>query len=193
MENFKVSYTFEVDEKLEMEYSNEMIEEVNHSSKNATTDEKKDMCRKETSVSSNKKQQQRIQKSSKRYVKDGRPVASRTVVKIEAPDDEKIKGETKQKRCKQDFKRKASRNKTKENVFEKEVANIQATSSDIITIGDDSDKDRTQNKTDVRRPTNKKLRRVMNKNKFNSDVKCTYFFFLYCFQDKHKVLLCSNS
>jgi hypothetical protein len=63
---------------------------VNHSSKNATNDEKKDMCRKETSISSKKKQQQRtkIQKSSKRYEKDGRPVASRTVVKIEAPDDE---------------------------------------------------------------------------------------------------------
>ena len=28
MENYKVSYTFEVDDKLEMEYSNEMVEEV---------------------------------------------------------------------------------------------------------------------------------------------------------------------
>ena len=48
------------------------------------------MCRKETSISSNKKQQRRtkIQKSSKRYEKDVRPVASRTVVKTEAPDDE---------------------------------------------------------------------------------------------------------
>ena len=116
MENFKVSFTFEVDDKLEMEYSNEMVEEsilerqdtqgssnlamhkshneVNHSSKNATNDEKKDMCRKETSISSNQKEQRRtkIQKSSKRYEKDVRPFASRnsrkSVVKIEAPDDE---------------------------------------------------------------------------------------------------------
>ena len=28
MENFKVSYTFEVDDKLQMEYSNEMFEQV---------------------------------------------------------------------------------------------------------------------------------------------------------------------
>ena len=61
-----MSFTFEVDDRLEMEYSNEIVEErilerqdtqgssnfamqksdnkVNHSSKNARNDEKEDMC-----------------------------------------------------------------------------------------------------------------------------------------------------
>lgn len=62
------------------------------------------------------------------------------------------------------------------NIFEKEAGNIRAKGSDIITIEDDSDKECKQNYTHVKRPTNRKLRRVVNRNKFNSEVKSTYFF-----------------
>lgn len=81
------------------------------------------------------------------------------------------------------------RRKQQENIFEKKVVNIRAKGSDVITIEDDSDKDCKQNYTHVKSSTDKKLRRVVNRKKINTEVNSTYFFCIV-FKINRKVLFC---